>query len=41
MNLKRKKKMIMELEEKRKNVMEEAKNEAILLQNQILGLERK
>lgn len=31
MNLMRKKKMIMKLEEKRKKVMEEAKNEAILI----------
>lgn len=33
--------MIKELEEKRKKVMEEAKNEAILLKNQILELEKK
>lgn len=41
MKLNREKKMIMELEEKTKKVMEKAKNEVILLQKQILELERK
>lgn len=40
-NLKRKKKMIKELEEKRKKLIEDAKNEAVLLQNQISELEKK